>query len=65
MCKATSAARLIVTLLLVSAAGAPASAQLGLLNPLAALDPLLQQHASLPTGRSRIIIRASDPGALG
>ena len=65
MHKGTSAARLIITLLLVSAAGAPASAQLGLLNPPAALDPLLHQRASLLTGRSRIIIRASGLGPPG
>jgi serine protease AprX len=56
--------RLVVMLLMVVALGPSASAQLGILNWLPKLDPLLQQRASLLTGRSRIIVRAPDALSL-
>jgi serine protease AprX len=56
-------ARLITIFAIVAAAGPRASAQLNALNGLSKLDQLLQVHASL-AGRSRIIVRASNPGLL-
>jgi serine protease AprX len=56
--------RLVAALLMVVALGPSASAQLGVLNWLPKLDPLLQQRASLLTGRSRIIVRAPDALSL-
>jgi serine protease AprX len=64
MPKAAIRVRLLVTLLTVAALGPSASAQLGTLNWLPKLDPLLQQRASLLTGRSRIIVRAPDALSL-
>src|SRR5258706_6418800 len=54
-------ARLITILAIVAATGPRASAQLNLFNGLSKLDPVLQLEASL-AGRSRIILRASNPG---
>jgi hypothetical protein len=62
--KTTLRVRLVVALLTVVALGPSASAQLGILNWLPKLDPLLQQRASLLTGRSRVIVRAPDAAAL-
>ena len=62
--KTTLRVRLVVALLMVAAMGPSASAQFGLPNWLAKLDPSLQQRASLLTGRSRIIVRAPDALSL-
>ena len=57
--------RLLAAVLIIAALGKPASAQL---EPppasLSKLDPLLQQRLSLPTGRSRIIVRAVNASSL-
>src|SRR3982074_3566163 len=55
---------LVAALLTVVPGGRPASAQLGILNWLVKLDPLLQPRASLLTGRSRIIVRTADATSL-
>src|ERR1044072_399710 len=55
---------LVATLLTVVPVGPPASAQLGSLAWLTKLDPVLKTRASLLTGRSRIIVRGPDAGAL-
>jgi serine protease AprX len=60
----TVLARLTAAVLFTVALGPSASAQLGVLNWLPKLDPLLQRRASLLTGRSRIILRAPDAVAL-
>src|SRR5262245_62112161 len=52
----------LVALFVVSP-GPPASAQLGLPTAVATLDPLLQSRA-LQSGRSRVIISASDGPSL-
>jgi len=56
-------ARLVTILAIVTAAGPRASAQLNLFNGLSKRDPVLQRHAS-QAGRSRIILRVSNPGLL-
>ena len=58
-------ARPILAMVIIASGGPPVSAQSGLLSWLAKLDPLLQPRASLLTGRSRIIIRASSAGTAG
>ena len=59
MRRAPLLARATLALLLVAAASPRTSAQFGLLNWLTKLDAPLQQRASLLTGHSRVIVRAS------
>src|SRR5260221_1606085 len=63
MRKGVVLARLIAMLAIVAAAGPRASAQLDLFNGASKLDPVLQRQSSLG-GRSRIILRATNPGLL-
>src|SRR4051812_40700830 len=60
----TVRARLTIALVLVAATGGSASAQFGLSAWLSKLDPPLQQQAALITGRSRVIVRATNGGAV-
>ena len=65
MRKAPTLVRLLVPLLLIAVLGPPASAQFWpLLDWRSKLDPILQQRASLLTGRSRVILRAVDTWSL-
>src|SRR5437667_3812075 len=64
MRKPATVVRLAVTLVTLAALGQPASAQLGILDWLSKLDPLLQQRSSLLTGRSRVVIRAPNATSL-
>ena len=57
--------RSLLPLLLVAVLAPATSAQLGLPDWRAKLDPVLEQRASLLTGRSRVVVRALDPAALG
>ena len=63
--RASTLVRLLAPLLVVAALIRPAAAQLELSRGwLTTLDPLLRQRMSLPTGRSRIIVRAVNASSL-
>jgi serine protease AprX len=64
MRKGSVLARLTTILAIVAATGPQASAQFNLFNGLSKLDPVLQLQASL-SGRSRIILRVTNPALLG
>jgi serine protease AprX len=57
--------RSLLPLLLVAVLAPTTSAQLGLPDWRSKVDPVLQQRASLLTGRSRVVVRALDAAALG
>jgi serine protease AprX len=58
--------RIAAVILLVTVAEPPTSAQLQLVvNWRDKLDPLLQQRATMVTGRSQVVVRAVDSSSLG